>query len=419
MYKILKKIVSFKKRTPFRTTPPPSPLTRSLTLAVFPRVATKLRAERDKIERDGPQVPPSPSSGRAPLSPPVSKSTHTLPHLPPSKSLTRVPSMLDLQQARPAKADLSLSWAAAIEERSRIDELPNKMPVATLDQVLTNTIEFVGQELTTKLSPDLVYHNITHTKRVVATVTRLADEHNRICLERSEPQASLSDYQIRLLQTAAWFHDAGFTNVYFGHEAESACIAGEQLKAWGYGETEIELAQEMILATKLPQNPSSFSAQILCDADIDNFGTDMFMSLGELVRQELVIYGLTEFQDKKRWFWHSFCLLSKHAFHTEAATNLFEEILPNIKKTLAAWQKEKEEATGQKTGIHRPPLGRPVAPLHLTPSSPWPMPKPLAPLASQGQENLAVNRTPRSPFVSPRLAVAPSPREAVLVVGSV
>ena len=209
------------------------------------------------------------------------------------------------------------------------------MGLSYLQTILTQTEKF-ARPILTELNTKYVYHNLTHTEDVLAMVQKLVMEHNRICQEGQNHQARVSDDQMFLLQIATWFHDLGFIKKYVEHEKVGADIAAKQLQVWGCPEIEIQIIKDMILATKLPQKPKTFLAQILCDADVANFGRADFFTLGELVRQELVGQGTTRFQNLQVWQAHSLLMLQKHTFHTLAARNLFTKDSCTISQALTS-----------------------------------------------------------------------------------
>ncbi|MBI3235860.1 MAG: HD domain-containing protein, partial [Bacteroidetes bacterium] len=73
----------------------------------------------------------------------------------------------------------------------------------------------VLHSLETKLSPDLKYHSLEHTKYVLNAVETIAQQLN------------ISENELFLLRVAALYHDIGFINVYQNHEEEGCKIASE------------------------------------------------------------------------------------------------------------------------------------------------------------------------------------------------
>ena len=80
---------------------------------------------------------------------------------------------------------------------------------------------FVSKLLKDKLSNSYTYHNINHTREMVAAVLKLAEGMN----------VNTSDKEILLI--AAWFHDTGYINGCANHENSSSAIVTQFLKEKG------------------------------------------------------------------------------------------------------------------------------------------------------------------------------------------
>jgi predicted metal-dependent HD superfamily phosphohydrolase len=93
-----------------------------------------------------------------------------------------------------------------------------------------------------------------------------------------------------LVKLAALFHDSGFLNKYENNEFEGAKLAKRELPRYGFTDAQVELIVNMILATKIPQEPKSHLEEILCDADLDYLGRskDEFEKISNSLAQELV-----------------------------------------------------------------------------------------------------------------------------------
>ena len=119
-----------------------------------------------------------------------------------------------------------------------------------------------------ELPAGIKYHDAAHTlhptKGVVATADRIGKSEN------------ISEHDRELLIAAAYFHDTGYIREYEKNEPIAARMAGRILKLIGYKSGEIELIQNMILATNLALEPKSHIEKILCDADLDHLGREDF-----------------------------------------------------------------------------------------------------------------------------------------------
>ena len=168
-------------------------------------------------------------------------------------------------------------------------------------------------ELNEKLSPLLTYHCRTHTEDVLQHTERIAIAENIV-----QPRMLL------LMKTAALFHDTGFVDIYVGHEERSCEIMIRKLKGYRFDDSEIELMTGMIMATKVPQSPSSLQQMVLCDADLDYLGRDDFPVINKRLKNELLAYGFIK--DLNEWDELQMNFLSKHRYFTNSSVKLREPV---------------------------------------------------------------------------------------------
>lgn len=166
--------------------------------------------------------------------------------------------------------------------------------------------KFILQKLRRELPAVLTYHCYEHTLDVFRVTKELCKAEN------------ISKYQTKLAKTAALFHDSGFINVYKEHEEEGCRMVRKYLPGFGYTEAEIEIICGMIMATKIPQSPSTKLEEILCDADLDYLGRKDFYKIGHTLYQEFKTYGVVE--DEKGWNRLQVGFLNAHQYFT--STNL-------------------------------------------------------------------------------------------------
>ncbi len=143
---------------------------------------------------------------------------------------------------------------------------------------------FIFHKLEKELPAYLGYHNAHHTKRVTEYALQLASAEK------------ISPYETDILATAAWFHDSGFIEIYDGHEEVSCSIARKHLPEFDYTQEEIEEVCKLIMATKMPQNPSTKLEEILCDADLYYLGTEHYFPIADTLYHELQIAGFSKKQ---------------------------------------------------------------------------------------------------------------------------
>ena len=162
--------------------------------------------------------------------------------------------------------------------------------------------ELMVERLSNDLSNKLHYHGVHHTLDVL-----------KVCQESAQRE-SLSKSETALLCTAAIMHDAGFLNGRKEHEKEGVALAKAVLPDFEYTEEEIDTIAGMIMATKIPQKPTSKLEQIICDADLDYLGRDDFYLIGNKLYMELEEFGVVS--NEKDWDALQIKFLSSHTYHT-------------------------------------------------------------------------------------------------------
>ena len=171
-------------------------------------------------------------------------------------------------------------------------------------QLLEEVKQYVTSYFDAYQDPELIYHNIKHTKDVVAAATKIANHYQ------------LSDEDFFVVISAAWFHDTGYFTDRADHEAKSISIAEHELKQLKVAQPVIDKIKACILATEMPQKPTGLLQEILCDADLFHLGTDDFMERSKMVRKEIeTVKRIT--LDKDEWRARSIELLQSHRFFTD------------------------------------------------------------------------------------------------------
>jgi predicted metal-dependent HD superfamily phosphohydrolase len=121
----------------------------------------------------------------------------------------------------------------------------------------------------------LFYHNVAHTREVVAATKEIAGHYQ------------LDDHSWFIVCTAAWFHDTGYlVTGPESHELRSAGSAEHFLKSAKVSEEDITGIKKCIMATEMPQVPESLLEKIICDADSFHLGTDNFREKSKLLQKE-------------------------------------------------------------------------------------------------------------------------------------
>lgn len=151
--------------------------------------------------------------------------------------------------------------------------------------------------------PSLPYHNTGHVYDVLnASLVIAREEH-------------LGEEEVKLLRVAALFHDAGFIYSPKQHEERGAEMVREALPAYGFSEKQIESIGNMILATHIPQSPTTLLEKILCDADLDYLGREDFYEIGGRLLAELTAQGVVE--TEREWNLVQKTFLESHRYHTD------------------------------------------------------------------------------------------------------
>jgi predicted metal-dependent HD superfamily phosphohydrolase len=198
-------------------------------------------------------------------------------------------------------------------------------------------LELVRQEMTKFFKANskngLIYHTLDHTESVVKRAIEMGNYYK------------LSDKEMFIITTAAWFHDTGYYNGgAIDHELRGADRAEQWLKDKEVDKEIIEAVRGCILATRIPQNPHNLLEQIVCDADLYHLGTDEFFEHNKEMRKE-VEWRTGKKLDKSDWRKGTIALLETHHYHTDYSRNLLEGKKSKILAELKQKEKSKEVAS--------------------------------------------------------------------------
>ena len=204
-----------------------------------------------------------------------------------------------------------------------------------MSQLIDKALITVTNLLEKELSPNCLYHSLTHTMRVYKSTKEIIEN------------SSLSEEENEVLQIAALFHDTGYIIGDKNHEEESVKIVTKFLIENNVEASIIKRITETILATKLEAKPKNELEKIIRDADSSHFAKEYFHEVSELLRQEFKANGLCNFT-KNEWITENIALLKyKHTFYTDYAIKNWKPIKDNyiLKMTeeKASRKKLKEE----------------------------------------------------------------------------
>ncbi|WP_343688950.1 Pycsar system effector family protein [Chitinophaga sp.] len=180
--------------------------------------------------------------------------------------------------------------------------------------------------------PNLVYHNLEHTRQVVAAAAQISAHYR------------LQDTDLLVVYIAAWFHDLGYLlGESKTHEETGASLACNFLNEQKVPLNIQEQVTGCIMATKMPQEPHNLLEEIVCDADLFNFGTKEFKKRTKVLHEEIELTHGTEISGAT-WTEGTLRLLTEHHYHTAYCQALLQE----QKEENIAWLKKRLEKQEEK-----------------------------------------------------------------------
>jgi predicted metal-dependent HD superfamily phosphohydrolase len=204
-----------------------------------------------------------------------------------------------------------------------------------MTELLKATDDYVLHLFKENLDEIYVYHNYTHTKRVVKSTQEIVDN------------SAITAKEKNALLLAAYLHDTGYIHGADGHEEASAVIAKEYLIKNDIDQETIGLVQTLIKATKFNNQPNGRLEEILRDADASHFAKDYYFETSELLKKEL------ELRDKpftdKEWRKENINVFTeKHRYYSDYAVKNWnvrknENLMKLFKKKKKSKAKFKKE----------------------------------------------------------------------------
>lgn len=167
--------------------------------------------------------------------------------------------------------------------------------------------KYVTDLFTRLASVYLVYHNLSHTERVVIHAMEIADYYE------------LDENDRFVLSMAAWFHDTGHLVADIeSHEDAGVHLMKSFLTDKNIDAVLIDKIAQCIMATKYPPVPQSLLEEIICDADTYHFGTEDFAITDDLIKKELQLRTNKKYT---HWCEDTLRLLQTHRFFTTYCRN--------------------------------------------------------------------------------------------------
>ena len=137
----------------------------------------------------------------------------------------------------------------------------------------------VLQKLSSQLASTLRYHSYEHTINVETIAEKIAKTEN------------LDQQEIKLIKTAALYHDLGFIHQHEHNEELAIKMAETELPNFNFSSEQIKLICDMIHSTRAGFDVQNKYDQIISDADHDYFGRTDYFDVADRLRKEYAFYG--------------------------------------------------------------------------------------------------------------------------------
>ena len=205
----------------------------------------------------------------------------------------------------------------------------------TKTNIVEQAHQWVEQHFTEKVDEHYVYHNFQHTLDVVKAAREISKSYD------------LTEREMELLLTAAYFHDAGYDQGSQGHEDRGSEYARSFLLEQGIEESDVQMVELIIAATKRGTETTHLLQKILRDADVGHLGSDQYWDRCSRVRQELLLTQ-QDFMSEDEWVDFELSFIQNHRYQTDAAFTLFnDKKQSNIKRLKKYSKRVQQTAEGQ------------------------------------------------------------------------
>jgi len=218
-----------------------------------------------------------------------------------------------------------------------------------MDNILEHTEKTVIELYESRTGPELLYHNLVHTREVVEASQIMRAFYK---LPAEEDKA---------LQIAAWWHDVGYLfGPPEGHEERSARMAREFLTGYNTDESLIRKVEYCIMATRMPQKPNGLMEEIICDADLFHLGSSAFKQNSKMLRKEIELISGSPMKGSD-WRFATINLLERHHYFTGfAQERLNEGKRKNLEELKAKYEEKLEEKKQENAHVAGSESGQPV-----------------------------------------------------------
>ncbi|MFT4575987.1 MAG: putative metal-dependent HD superfamily phosphohydrolase [Polaribacter sp.] len=182
-----------------------------------------------------------------------------------------------------------------------------------METLLLKAEKYVFLLLTKELNTNFLYHNFSHTQRVVNAIKELIAGEN------------ISEVDANVLVLAAWFHDVGYIKGCDNHEESSVRIVTNFLEEYNIDDSIINTVSRIIRATKMGAEADDVLEKVMRDADCAHLGNKGFSDVSDLLKEELNLVYNKDYSDSE-WIQENIQFLANnHHYHTSYAQGNWQQ----------------------------------------------------------------------------------------------
>jgi predicted metal-dependent HD superfamily phosphohydrolase len=206
-----------------------------------------------------------------------------------------------------------------------------------METLLLKAEKYVFLLLTKELNTNFLYHNFSHTQRVVNAIKELIAGEN------------ISEVDANVLVLAAWFHDVGYIKGCDNHEESSVRIVTNFLEEYNIDDSIINTVSRIIRATKMGAEADDVLEKVMRDADCAHLGNKGFSDVSDLLKEELNLVYNKDYSDSE-WIQENIQFLANnHHYHTSYAQGNWQQgkdknLAQLFKKQKKVKQEERKES---------------------------------------------------------------------------
>jgi predicted metal-dependent HD superfamily phosphohydrolase len=166
--------------------------------------------------------------------------------------------------------------------------------------------DYVSAYLDQWLPKTRYFHNIDHTRQVVAQCQAMATAY------------ALPVPDVDVLLLAAWFHDVGYCFGSTDHEESSIAILLSFLSDYHMPEKSVAGIEQLILATEMGFEPEILLEKIICDADSWHLGSPDYFTWSDKLQKEVASFERKDIADRD-WNKGNIAFFQAHQYYTDYA----------------------------------------------------------------------------------------------------